>query len=191
MANKKDQEGTFRQILQEVGAEQRNWWEAEIDWRDAPQKPMKQRKAELLAKIQAKGSAGLGTVKSIDFFNPVLKHLIKDGDVVLKRNVFRSGWGGKNSTSMIATWFPEVVEEEVREPYAKKKAALKEAGLRVPGENRGKEKTETRVINWTKKKEERVLFDTLKGTVDQDVIKEVNRTKTKFRKMRIVKDEET
>jgi len=153
------------------------------------QKPMKQRKAELLAKIQKRGPSGWGT-NSINFFEPVLGKLIKDGDVVLKRKIFRSGFNGANRTAMIATWFPEVVEDHVHEPNAKKKAALKEAGLRIPGENQGKEKTETRVIKWNKKKNDQALFDTIKGTVDEDVIREVNRTKTKYRKMRITKKED-
>lgn len=151
---------------------------------------MKQRKERLLAKIQSKGKGGLGT-NSINFFEPVLGKLIKDGDVVLKRTIFRSGFNGANRTSMVATWFPEEVEEHVHEPHAKKKAALKEAGLRVPGENQGKPRTETRVVKWTKKKDSHVLFETLKGTADPDVMKEVNRTKTKFRKMRITKDEDS
>lgn len=179
--------GTFRHMVHTLRQEKKGVL-PEDDFRKAAQTPMKQRKARLLAKIQAKGEGGLST-NSINFFEPVLGKLIKDGDVVLKRTIFRSGFHGANRTSMVATWFPEVVEEHVHEPYAKKNAALKEAGMRVPGENQGTERVETRVVKWNKKKEERVLFETLKGTADMDVLKEVNRTKTKFRKMRIPKDE--
>ena len=150
---------------------------------------MKQRKAELLAKIQKRGPGGLST-NSINFFEPVLGKLIKDGDVALKRVIYRSGWNGANRTAMVATWFPEVVEEQVSEPNAKKNAALKEAGMRVPGATQGQERTTTEVIIWNKKKNDQLLFDIMTGKADPAVVKEVQRTKTKFRKMKILPAEE-
>jgi len=191
MANKRNEPkpgsrrgvGTFRQQLFDTGAEKRQWWETRNDWLNGAQKPMKQRKAELLARIQAKGESGLGT-NSINFFQPVLDKLIKDGDVVLKRNIYRSGYHGANRTAMVATWFPEVTEERVAEPYAKRKAAMEEAELPYRGMNQGKETVPKKVVKWSKKKDQQLTMDILKGTADKELAAQVGKTKTKMRKIK-------
>jgi len=176
--------GEFRQFLHTVRVEKRQWWEQTSDWCEAPHLPMKQRKAELLAKIQAKGEGGFCT-NSINFYEPVLNKLIKDGDVVLKRIIHRTGFHGANRTSMIATWFPEEVEERVAKPFAKREAELTEAGLTYPGQTQGKERIPQKTINWTKEKDQQLLIDMIKGEADPQLVAAVNRTKTKFRKIRV------
>jgi hypothetical protein len=174
--------GEFRQLLWDTakGGNQK-WWEKPPK-KTRGQKPMKQRKAELLATIQAKGENGLAT-NSINFYQPVLNKLIKDGDVVLKRNIYRTGFHGANRTAMVATWFPEPVEEEVREPYAKRKAALEEAGLPYKGMNQGTPRQDNQKVKWTKEKDQKLLMEVIKGTADEGLVQKVNRTKTKMRKI--------
>lgn len=173
--------GTFRDMVHNLRQEAKG--NIVQDWRTDAQKPMKQRKAELLAKIQKSGEGGLGT-NSINFFQPVLSKLIKDGDVVLKRNIFRSGYHGANRTAMVATWFPEVKEERVAEPYAKRKAAMNEDDQHYKGKNQGKEHVPKKVVKWNKKKDQQLTLDILKGTADKELTAQVGKTKTKMRKIK-------
>jgi predicted CopG family antitoxin len=71
-----------------------------------------------------------------EYFGDVLKKLIDDGDVeIVNGNRSDGRYLDRRSHSFAkATWFPEKVEEEVRDPHANKKAELVEAGLRYPGQ---------------------------------------------------------
>jgi hypothetical protein len=147
-------------------------------------KPMKQRKAELLAKIQKRGPGGWGT-NSINFFEPVLGKLIKDGDVRLKRIIYRSGFNGANRTAMVATWFPEMEMPRYVEPHRKKREAAEAAGQHFRGENQGSLRVDTKKIMWTKEKNDKLLVDALRGEADPELVKEIGRIKTKYRKITI------
>ena len=192
MANKRDEPkpgsvtgvGEFMQSLYDVGAAEPSWWIRNDEICDAPHTKMAQRCAELLAHLQLKGPSGEWET----YLKPdpaVMKRLVKNGDVVRKTPFpHNSHEIRQNHVTIAATWFPKKAKEGTGGPNAKKKAALKEADTTV-------EKVETRTIKWNKRKNDQLLFDTIMGTADPDVIRAVGRTKTKMRKLKILPPEDT
>jgi len=110
--------------------------------------------------------------------------LIKNGDVVLKRNIYRSGFNGANRTAMVAAWFPEEAAEDNSAPWEKRNQELKDAGLHYKGKNRGKVRVHVETEMWTKAKDDKLFFEQLAGRADPELVAEVGRTKTKMRKIR-------
>lgn len=123
-----------------------------------PQKPMKQRAEEMLAELRKYESG-----RRVHFLDDkVLKHLIKKGEVKL---VNMRGFGSLTSHrhAVAAKPAPKVVED-TREPYAKRKAAMEEAGLNHRGKNWGKKRVDLpRLQREIKLREREITWKKLRG----------------------------
>lgn len=140
------------------------------------QLPLKTRKANVLQYLQT-------TVHQIyvkDIEPTVLKGLIDDGDVYIENG--KSGHIRQSHSYAVPTEKLEIVEGKAKDPNAKWKAEAIALGLPT-----GDEKVETKKILWTKEKDQQLLIDMIKGEADPELVKEVNRTKTKMRKITVPK----
>ncbi len=125
---------------------------------DKAQLPMKQRAANVL-KLIKKQPGGMMMAHRLN--KKVLAKLVKDGDVYIENG--KSGHMRQSHSYARATGYRQPVVEEVVEEEEPKVAKKK--------------------IKWTKKKDQKLLIDIMMGTADPELVKEVGRTKTKFRKI--------
>lgn len=142
------------------------------------QLPLKKRKANLLKYMQT--MTGTDKIYVNDIEPTVLKALIDDGDVYIENG--KSGHIRQSHSYAVPTEKLEIVEGKLGVPYSKRNADLIASGLLL-----GEEKVETKTVQWTKERDQKLLVEIMIGTADEELVKEVNRTKTKMRKIKLPK----
>ena len=143
------------------------------------QLPMKMRKANLLKYMQTR----LSKIMVKDIEPAVLKQLIDDGEVYIENG--KSGHIRQSHAYAVPTERPEMEIPRVVEPHKKKREAAEAAEQHFRGKNQGSLRVDTQTIKWNKEKDDKLLLDALRGEADPELVKEIGRIKTKYRKITI------
>lgn len=201
MAKKPHQQETFRDMCHnmekgtpvgDAGERGFNWGrKAKTSFRydytgnegQACQLPLTKRKENVLKAIEKRGEQGVW-VKRIE--PTVLEALLKDESVYLNRSnsVYSRRPAGKFFTNAVSTNFPSP-DKKTRERRREQmridcKRAQQEIDEGYPTVDKAPKKT----IKWTKDKHQKLLIDAIMGQADEDVVKQVTRTKTLPKKIK-------
>jgi hypothetical protein len=199
MMSKKHKETSFRDIVHELGkkpatgdAGERsfNWGrKAKTSFRPTYtgnegkrcQLPLSRRKKNVLKNIEEKKETGIW-VKLIE--PTVLKALQDDGSIYLHREGYP--WGrpsGRFYTRAVSTAYPQPDKKErQRRRQIQQEQYKQRMADPYPGEVE-EDNGPKRTIKWTKDKHQKLLLDAIMGQADEEVVKQVTRTKTKPKKI--------
>jgi len=142
------------------------------------QLPLTKRKENVLKAIESKGENGIW-VKRIE--PTVLDALIADEAVYLHRPPYYGS--GRNYTMAVASRFPQPDKETRKRRQEETPAQYKQRTLETLNPAPAEESKPKKTIKWTKERHQRLLIDALMGQADEEVVKQVTRTKTKPKKI--------